>query len=105
MNGDARTIRIGNTIAATSSHTAARRGTVSSGDDNSTTGSKVIADIAQSETISTFASIAAKAGKIRGATNAMSAKRRSGVRGHTVSATAAIFGRVRANASTMVGAR
>src|SRR5438552_1809546 len=64
MNGDASTIRVGNAIAATSSHAATRRGTVSSGADNSTTGSKVIADIAQSETISTFASIAAKAGKI-----------------------------------------
>src|SRR5688572_16704738 len=96
MNGAASTIRTGNTIAAASSHTAARRGTVTSGDDNSITGSSVIADIAQSDTMSTLKARAASAGSTSGATNAIQAKRRPGVRGHTVSAIAAKLGRVMA---------
>src|SRR5947209_2848698 len=105
MSGDASTIRSGNTMAAASSHTAARRGTTISGDDNSTTGSSVIADIAQSETISTLAGSATKAGSTSGAMNAISARCRSGVRGHTVSASAATLGRVTASATTTGVAR
>ncbi len=86
MNGDASTIRTGNTTAAASSHTAAWRGTATSGDDSSTTGSSVIADIAHSDTIPTLNSNAANAGSTSGAANAISARRRSGVRGHRESA-------------------
>ena len=41
MKGAASTNTTGNTIAAASSHTKARRGTVTSGEDNSTTGNSV----------------------------------------------------------------
>src|SRR2546423_6243142 len=105
MNGDASTIRIGNTLAAASSHTAGRRGTVISDEDKSTTGSSVIADIVQSETIATCTSIAAKTGKTSGATNAISARRRSGVRGHIVSAMACRLSRVTASEMVIGAAR
>src|SRR6185503_17548694 len=104
MNGAASTIRTGNTIAAASRHTAARRGTVTSGDDNSITGSSVIADIAQSDTMSTLNAMAASAGSTSDATNAIHTKRRSGVRGHRVSAIAAKLGRVMRNEMTAAGA-
>src|SRR3954470_5774957 len=94
MNGAAATITTGNTIAAASSPVAALRVTVTSGEDSSTTGSKVIAHIAHSDTISTLNSIAASAGRMRGAMNAISARRRAGSGGQTVSVIAAILGRV-----------
>src|SRR4029077_15912101 len=80
------------------------RGLVTSADDNSTIGSKVTADIAHSETISTLSSAAASAGSTSGATNESSTRRRSGVRGHTVSPIAATLGRVMSSASSAAGA-
>src|SRR5205085_8274714 len=105
MKGAASTITTGNTIAAASSHTKARRGTVTSGEDNSTTGNSVTADIAHSETISTLSSAAASAGNTSGATNAISTRRRSGLCGHAVSPIAVRLGRVMTSAITAAGAQ
>ncbi len=85
MNGAASTITTGNAVAAASSQVAARRATVTRGEDNSTTGSSVMAHIAHSDTMSTLSSIAANAGSSKGARKAISAKRRAGSRGHSVS--------------------
>src|ERR1041384_4675776 len=104
MNGAASTMRTGNRIAAASSHVAACRVIATSGDESSTTGSSVIAHIAQSETISTLKIMAASAGRTSGATNAISAKRRAGSCGQTVSAIAAMLGRVAAAERTAAGA-
>src|SRR5262245_43430164 len=94
MKGAASTISTGNTIAAASNQVAACRVTASSGEDSSTTGSSATAHIAQSETISTLNSSAASAGSTSGATNAISAKRRAGSRGQSVSTIAARLGSV-----------
>src|SRR4051812_56202 len=104
MKGEASTITTGRAIAAASSQVAARRVTVRSGEDSSTTGSRVIAHIAQSDTISTLNSIAASAGSISGAAKATSAKRRAGSRGQTVSVIAAILGRVMSAQISTAGA-
>ena len=63
-----------------------------------------MAHIAHSDTMSTFASSAASVGSRSGATNAISAKRRAGSPGHSVSAMAATFGRVISAESTTAGA-
>src|SRR3954453_8473147 len=104
MNGAAATIRTGNTIAAASSRVAALRVTVTSGDESSTTGSKVMAHIAQSDTISTLNSMPTSAGRTSGATSAISAKRRELSYGQTVSAMAGKLGRVASVESTTAGA-
>src|SRR5436853_5342329 len=101
MNGAASTIRTGNTIAPASSPVAAWRATVTSGDESSTTGSKVMAHIAHSDTISTLNSMPASAGRTSGATNAISANRRAVSGGQMVSATAAKLGRVASAESTI----
>src|SRR6188768_4274984 len=104
MNGAASTIRTGNTIAAASSPVAAWRVTATSGDESSTTGSSVMAHIAQSETISTLNRMAASAGSMSGATKAIHAKRRDVSCGQTPSAMAATLGRVITIASITAGA-
>src|SRR5690242_12123511 len=104
MNGAAATIATGNTIAAASSPVAAWRVTETSGEESSTTGSKVMAHIAQSETISTLNSTAASAGRTSGATNAIKAKRRAVSWGQRASAMAAMLGHVMTIAITTVGA-
>ena len=83
-----------------SSRTAAARGTVTSGEASSTTGSNVIAPICQSETISTCARTAASAGSSSGARNATSTSRRAGSAGQSVSASARKLGRAVAHART-----
>ena len=54
MNGAASTITTGKAIAARAASVAARRATVTRGEDNSTTGSSVMAHIAHSDTMSTL---------------------------------------------------
>src|SRR4051794_41753894 len=88
MNGATATITTGNTMAAASSPVAVWRVTATSGDESSTTGSKVIAHIAHSDTISTLNSMPTSAGRTSGATKAISAKRRAGSGGQIVSAMA-----------------
>src|SRR5579862_695425 len=81
MTGETATMTRGMTIAPATARTAAGRGIVTSGEDNITTGNKVIAEIAQSGSIRTCSSRATSMANRNGATNAITRMRRSRSRG------------------------
>src|SRR5205814_488855 len=83
-------ITSGNTIDKARMFTAALRFTLSNGDENKTTGSKVIADIDHSGSRSARAATATSAASKSGVAKATSSMRRSGVDGANVSLIAAI---------------
>src|SRR4029079_9402289 len=94
MNGAAAIISSGNTTASARIRTAAARDIASNGDDSSTIGTSVIAQIVQSGVMPALAATAAAPGSTIGSANASSAVRRAGSRGQSVSATAAADGRI-----------
>src|SRR4029077_14252107 len=102
MTGDAASSSSGKTTAKAKIWTAAVRLTAMRGEANSTTGSKVIADIDHSGSSSARAAIAASAARISGAAKAIRIVRRSAAFGHSVSLIAARLGRV-ARAPSAIG--
>src|SRR5260370_42710910 len=92
MIGAIATMANGNTTASARMRAASRRAMATSGEDNSTTGSSVQADIDQIDTNRMPANGATNAGPSSTAQNATAASRRSGVAGHAMSAIAARLG-------------
>src|SRR5208282_2869658 len=82
----------GKTIASANRRTAAGREIVTSGDESDTTGSKVIAEIAQRESMPIRSTSAMHAASKNGAANAMTRMRRSSSVGHSVSLIAVTLG-------------
>src|SRR4029077_4877321 len=103
ITGEAASINSGNTIAKVKIFTAAGRFTLSDGDENKTTGSKVIADIDHSGSRSARAATATSAASKSGAAKATSSIRRSDSLGASVSLIAAMLGSV-ASAPSTIGA-
>src|SRR5437588_10267680 len=103
ITGEAASINSGSTIAKAKMFTAAARFTFSKGDDNNTTGSKVIADIDHSGSRSARAATATSAASKSGAAKATTSIRRSGAPGANVSLIAATLGSV-ASAPSTIGA-
>src|SRR5215468_8202954 len=95
MTGASAIMTNGKTAASTTMRVASRRPMATSGDDSSITGSRVHADIDQSDTTCTPAKGDSAAGNSNVAQNAVAARRRSGVAGHAMSAMAARLGRAR----------
>src|SRR5580692_2172632 len=88
----------GNATASATRATAGRRGSDTSGDDSSTTGSNVIMEIAHSDSISTVNSSAIRMANANGAAKATTSIRRSGSIGRKVSTMAATLGRAASKA-------
>src|SRR5277367_3587494 len=97
--GAAATQTTGTAIAMARMRIAAARGSVTSGDDSTTTGSSVMLAMAQSETTFSLAMTAARSGSRNGTTKATTTVRRRGSDGHAVSATAMPDGRAATAAS------
>ena len=106
MNGEASTISERKHEArAASSHTAARARTVTSGDDNSTTGSSVIAPIVpERDDLDLRGDRGERRQHQRRHECDQQRRRRSGVRGHTVSAIAAAGSAASASDASATGA-
>src|SRR5215831_4021562 len=102
MAGAAAVTSTGTATAMAKTVVAAKREIANNGEDSSTTGNKVIDPIAHSETISSCVASAATAGNSNGRAKALSARRRSGSRGHNVSRIAATLGRA-SNKTISVG--
>src|ERR1700722_20310261 len=100
-NGETASITKGKTTASAKRRTAARRDIVTSGDDNSTIGSSVIAGVTQIDSMATVSSTAISTANKNGAANATTSVRRSASDGHSVSRIAAQLGRVASTPSTI----
>src|SRR5215471_20476270 len=101
ITGEAAAMSSGNRIANVKMYTAVARFTTRRGEANSTTGSKVIADIDHSGSRSARAAIPASAARTSGAAKAIRIVRRSGAFGHSVSLMAAGLGSVASAPSTI----
>src|SRR5580704_6054339 len=91
----------GKTTARASKRTVARRGTATSGDDNSTIGNSVIAGVTQIDSMATVSTTAISTANKNGAANAMTSVRRSRSAGHSVSRIAAQLGCAASTHKTM----
>src|ERR1700749_4174314 len=96
--GAARMHTIGSAIAMARMRILPARGSVTSGDDSSTTGSSVMVEIVQIGITSSRAMTAAASGNTSGNAKAMTTVRRDGSAGHSVSAIAVRDGRATASA-------
>src|SRR5271166_4915533 len=90
----------GKVAASVTSHVAARRPTVTRGEDRSTTGNSVQADIDHNDVSRTWVSTATIGGSTKVAQNATVASRRSGDVGQAMSSIAARVGRIKAKRMT-----